>query len=107
MKFQYMKKRIDPVRRLARLLTGTFLATAMTAANAGGLDAATQAATNFQTWFYAFCGIVAVCVLLYEGVKCWSGRGNWVTDFGLAVAGVAVVGSVIVLGPWAWNLFAA
>ena len=99
--------RINPAATLLSLFAGAGLALATTGAYAGGLDSATTAATNFQTWFYAFCGIVAVCVLLYEGVKCWSGRGNWVTDFGLAVAGVAVVGSVIVLGPWAWSLFSA
>jgi type IV secretory pathway VirB2 component (pilin) len=75
-------------------------------AHAGGLDAGTQAATTFQTWFYGFLGVVALIIIMYEGAMCWGGKKRWVPDFLIAVAGVAVVGGSLVLGAWAWAVFA-
>lgn len=73
-------------------------------AMAGGLEAGTQAATNFKIWFYSFVGVLAVIYLTWKGLECWGGRASWVHDFGLAIAGVAATGATIVLAPWAWNL---
>jgi hypothetical protein len=76
----------------------------ITPAFAGGLNSATAAATSFKIWFYGFVGIVAVCYLLYKGVEAWTDRAHW-SDFGIAIAKVAAVGGVVVIAPWAWNLF--
>lgn len=70
----------------------------------GGLDSATMAATTFKTWFYAFAGVLAVCHLLYKGMEAWTDRAHW-SDFGIAIGKVAAVGAVVVVAPWAWNLF--
>jgi hypothetical protein len=76
-------------------------------ANAGGLQVGTTAITNFEVWFYAIAGILAICYLTWVGLQCWSNKADWVHDFGGAIAKVAAVGSVTVLAPWAWSLFAS
>ena len=75
-----------------------------TPAFAGGLDSGTQAANTFKIWFYGFCGICAGIYLLWVGLELWSDKARW-ADFGLAVGKVAAVGAVVVIVPWAWNLF--
>jgi hypothetical protein len=74
-------------------------------AYAGGLSSGTSAVTNFETWFFSICGILAICYLLWVGLQCWSNKADWVHDFGGAIAKVAAVGSVPVLAAWAWAVF--
>ena len=89
-----------------RVIASAVLLTAGQAAYAGGgLAAGTQAVTNFTTWFYSICGILAGCYLLWIGVQCWSNKADWVHDFGGGVAKVASVGSALVLAGWAFGLF--
>jgi hypothetical protein len=71
---------------------------------AGGLSSATSAAQTFQTWFYAFVGVLALVYLTWKGVESFTDRAHW-SDFALGVGKVAVVGAVVVLGTWAWNVF--
>ncbi|MFV8598505.1 TrbC/VirB2 family protein [Ralstonia pseudosolanacearum] len=71
---------------------------------AGGLDSGTQAGNTFKIWFYGFCGICAGIYLLWVGLELWSDKARW-ADFGMAVGKVAAVGAVVVIAPWAWNLF--
>jgi len=71
---------------------------------AGGLDSGTQAANTFKIWFYSFCGICAVIYLSWNGLELWAKKIVW-ADFGEAIAKVAGVGAVVVIAPWAWNLF--
>jgi len=71
---------------------------------AGGLDSGTQAGNTFKIWFYSFCGICAVIYLLWVGLELWSDKARW-ADFGLAIGKVAAVGAVVIIAPWAWNLF--
>ena len=70
----------------------------------GGLTSASTAATNFNTWFYSFVGILAGGYLTYKGVEAWTDRAQW-SDFGIACAKVAAVGGVTVLAPWLWAMF--
>ena len=88
---------------LAALITAVF---ASVNAHAGGLSDGTSAVTSFEVWFYALAGIAAICYLVWTGVQCWSNKADWISDFGGAVAKVAAVGSVTVLAPWAWSVFA-
>ena len=89
---------------LRSLLIGSAVSIVSVSAYAGGLTAGTSAITNFETWFFSICGILAICYLLWVGVQCWSNKADWVHDFGGAIAKVAAVGSVSVLAPWAWTL---
>jgi hypothetical protein len=89
---------------MAALIAAVF---ASASAHAGGLSDGTNAVTNFEVWFYALAGIGAIAYLVWIGVQCWSNKADWISDFGGAVAKVAAVGSVTVLAPWCWSLFAA
>lgn len=73
-------------------------------AMAGGLESGTQAAQMFKQWFYGFVGIMATIYLLWVGLEVWSDKARW-ADFGMAIGKVAAVGAVVVIVPWAWNLF--
>jgi fatty acid desaturase len=88
---------------IATLIAAVF---ASASAHAGGLSDGTSAVTSFEVWFYALAGIAAICYLVWTGVQCWSNKADWISDFGGAVAKVAAVGSVTVLAPWAWSVFA-
>ncbi|OXC71726.1 hypothetical protein [Caballeronia sordidicola] len=90
---------------LRSLVIGLAVALVSASAYAGGLTAGTSAITNFETWFFSICGILAICYLLWVGVQCWSNKADWVHDFGGAIAKVAAVGSVPVLAAWAWAVF--
>jgi len=89
---------------MAALISSVF---ASVNAHAGGLSDGTVAVTNFEVWFYALAGVAALAYLVWVGVQCWSNKADWISDFGGAVAKVAAVGSVTVLGPWAWSVFSA
>lgn len=94
--------------RNARRLTavGAVLMLSGPFSHAGGLVAATTAATAFSVWSVGIVAVLATIYLLYEGVKCWTGRGDWVNDFGVACIKVAITGSVAgVLVPYLWGLF--
>ena len=90
---------------LGSLLIGFAVSLVSGSAYAGGLTAGTSAITNFETWVFSICGILAICYLLWVGVQCWSNKADWVHDFGGAIAKVAAVGSVPVLAAWAWAVF--
>jgi threonine/homoserine/homoserine lactone efflux protein len=92
-------------RPIKSLLLGFTVLMLSAGAHAGGLTAGTSAITNFETWFFSICGILAICYLLWVGVQCWSNKADWVHDFGGAIAKVAAVGSVPVLAAWAWAVF--
>ena len=98
-----------PVRRIATRVRQTIvlgIAIGPELASAGGgLDSATQGATTFKTWLYAFLGVVAACVLMWKGAECWADRAHW-SEFVTMCGKVAVVGSVVgVLAPYLWNMF--
>jgi hypothetical protein len=71
----------------------------------GGLNAATTAATTFQTWLYSFIGIGSGIYMLYVGAMAKSGKKSW-GDFGMGVLHVAAVGGSLAVATWAWSLFA-
>lgn len=90
-----------------RAIAGAVLLAAASEAYAGGgLNAGTQAVSNFTLWFYGICGVLAGAYLLWVGVQCWSNKADWIHDFGGGVAKVASVGSALVLAGWAFGLFA-
>jgi hypothetical protein len=95
-----LKNIFKPTMRLA-VLSGILLSQY---AHAGGLPSATQGATTFSTWLYAFLGVCAVIYLGWKGAEAWMDRGHW-SDFVMACGKVAVVGSVVVLAPWLWSMF--
>jgi hypothetical protein len=90
---------------ISALLAGSAVLMLSTSAQAGGLSSGTSAVTNFETWFFSICGVLAICYLLWVGLQCWSNKADWVHDFGGAIAKVAAVGSVPVLAAWAWAVF--
>ncbi|MEA3093530.1 MAG: hypothetical protein QOJ04_4872 [Caballeronia sp.] len=98
-------ERSQSSRPIKSLLLGFTVLMLSAGAHAGGLTAGTSAITNFETWFFSICGILAICYLLWVGVQCWSNKADWVHDFGGAIAKVAAVGSVPVLAAWAWAVF--
>jgi len=49
---------------LGSLLLGSASSMLCASAYAGGLTAGTSAITNFETWFFSICGILAICYLL-------------------------------------------
>ena len=73
-------------------------------AHAGGLQSATSGATTFQIWLYSFLGVCAVIYLGWKGAEAWMDKAHW-SEFVTAAGKVAVVGSVVVLAPWLWNMF--
>lgn len=75
------------------------------AANAGGLESATQAAETFKTWFFGLLGVFASSYLLWKGAEVWAEKAQWI-DFGYAIGKVAVVGGAIGIAGWAWMMFA-
>ena len=74
------------------------------AAQAGGLQSASSAASSFSTWLYSFLAICAVVYMGWKGAEAMTDKGHW-SDFGWACGKVAVVGSVTVLTPWLWSIF--
>jgi hypothetical protein len=114
-KFKYVKSvqlKFDAFRVNARSIVrhavGAFLLGSIIGpqlAFSGGLEQATQGATNFKIWLYGFIGTVAVCILLWKGTECMADRAHW-SEFGVLSAKVAAVGSVVgVLAPYLWNMF--
>lgn len=74
-------------------------------ANAGGLAAGTSAASAFQTWLFAFLGVLAFIYLMFKGLQAWAEKTQWF-DFLIAIGKVAAVGGVLGLTTWAWGIFA-
>ncbi|UKD18099.1 hypothetical protein L3V59_42245 (plasmid) [Burkholderia aenigmatica] len=101
----YLKKLFAPVDR--RCMRDTLLALALTsvavAAQAGGLDAGKQGLSTLQVWLYACAAIVATCYLIYSGVQCFEGGGNWVREFGTSCVKVFVVGGAVVLAGYLFS----
>jgi hypothetical protein len=88
------------------ILVGAVLFLALTtSAHAGGLADGTAAATTFKTWIYGFVGICAVIFLLCRIAMAWANKIQWI-DLAFDIAKVAAAGSVLVLAPWAWGIFA-
>jgi hypothetical protein len=70
-----------------------------------GLATAKTTLTTISTELYAVVGILAVVYLLWVGVQAKMEKKSW-SDFFWAIAHIALVGSVLLLAPWAWSLFA-
>lgn len=88
------------------LLIGFGLAlAACSPAFAGGLEAGTDAATDFKTWFFGFLGVVAFIYLMIIGFQAWFDKKSWV-DFGVACGKVAALGGVLGLVTYLWGIFA-
>jgi hypothetical protein len=68
-----------------------------------GLGDASTSIQSFQGWLLPLVGITSVIYLLYLGILAKTGKKTW-SDFGMGVVHVAVLGSIPVLGSWAWNL---
>lgn len=98
----------EPMKKIVPVLLCTLCMVALASpefALAGGLESGQAAASNFQTWFFGFLGVVALIYLSWEGMQLWRHQSQWI-DFGEAVAKVAAVGAVVGLGSWAWSVFA-
>jgi hypothetical protein len=74
-------------------------------AKAAGLDAGTTAVDDFKVWFLGLLGILAVIYLAAKGGQLASDKIQW-ADFGQSVFKVAVVGSAVTLGTWAYAVWA-
>ncbi len=94
-----------PRRRTTLAISGLALMLTGRSASAGGLAAATGAASAFSVWSLGIAAVLSVIYLLYEGMKCWTGRGDWINDFGSSCVKVAVTGAVVVLAPYLWSMF--
>lgn len=101
----YLKKLLAPVDR--RLMRDTALALALTgvavAAQAGGMDAGKQGLSTLQVWLYTCAAIVAACYLIYSGVQCFEGGGNWVKDFATSCIKVFFCGAAVVLAGYLFS----
>ncbi|WP_410199473.1 hypothetical protein [Burkholderia cenocepacia] len=101
----YLKKLFAPVDR--RRVRDTLLALALTGAavgaQAGGMDAGKQGLSTLQIWLYTCAGIVAACYLIYSGVQCFEGGGNWVKDFGTSCVKVFLCGAAVVLAGYLFS----
>jgi hypothetical protein len=93
-------KKLLPVLAFAFISTLPALALAQ-----GGLNSGTTAANNFQTWLYAFLGILAATYLAFKGVQLAGEKIQWI-DFGYSILKVAVIGGVPALATWAWSVYA-
>ena len=94
------------MKKALLLLTFATIAAAPALALAqGGLNSGTTAATNFQTWLYAFIGILAATYLTFKGVQLAGEKIQWI-DFGYSILKVAVIGGVPALATWAWSVYA-
>lgn len=94
------------MKQLSLVLTNSFIAIAPALAFAqGGLNSGTNAANNFQTWLYAFIGILAATYLTFKGVQLAGEKIQWI-DFGYSILKVAVIGGVPALATWAWSVYA-
>lgn len=82
-----------------------FPALAFAQAAGGGLASGTTAITNFNTWLFAFVGIVAISYLTFKCIQLAGEKIQWI-DLGYAIAKVAVVGGVPVLAAWAYAVYA-
>lgn len=82
-----------------------YIAVISNTAYAGGLDSGTAAANEFKTWLFGFLGVLAFIYLMYKGLSAWAEKSQWF-DFLTSIGKVAVVGGVLGLTAWAWNVFA-
>ncbi|KGV73774.1 MULTISPECIES: hypothetical protein [Burkholderia] len=89
---------------LLSILLGAILLAVGSAAHAGGLQAATDAATTVKTWLYGFMGVLAFVYVGWKIMEAWTDRGHWM-DVGKALGWVAAGGALLVVVPWAWNMF--
>lgn len=85
-------------------LAASLVLCAANALAAGGLNSASAGLSTFQIWLYSFAGLLALSYLTWKGIEAFTERAHW-SDFAVGVGKVAVVGGVLVLGNWAWNLF--
>ncbi|OXJ06709.1 hypothetical protein [Burkholderia sp. HI2500] len=96
---KYVTKLFGPLDR--RCMRDTLLALVLSgvavAAQAGGLDAGKQGLSTLQIWLYACAAIIATCYLIYSGVQCFEGGGNWVKEFGTSCVKVFFCGAAVVL----------
>ncbi|KVL70348.1 hypothetical protein [Burkholderia ubonensis] len=100
------RREADRTRLAGEVAAGVVMSVAAHAAYAGGgLNAGTQAVSTFTTWFYSLAGVGAGAYLVWQGIQCWSHKGDWIHDFGGGIAKVAGVGSALVLAGWAFGLF--
>lgn len=74
-------------------------------ANAGGLDAGTDALNDFTDQFYTFVGVGAGLYMLVQCAMAWGDRKSW-EDAGMACGKVAVAGGALALAKFCWGIFA-
>lgn len=75
------------------------------AAQAAGLSAGTTALDDFKIWLIAFVAIAAVIYLLAKASQLATDKIQWI-DFGQSIFKVAVAGSAVGLGAWAYAVYA-
>ncbi|WP_075790599.1 hypothetical protein [Massilia putida] len=96
------------MKRFFNKLSSVIAISAVFAAHAhaaGGLSSGTTAVTTFNTWLFAFIGIVSISYLTFKCVQLAGEKIQWI-DLGYAIAKVAVIGGVPVLGAWAYAVYA-
>lgn len=89
----------------SKIIVGTAVLAVAVPVLAGGLDAGTEAATDFKTWFFSFLGVVAFIYLMIVGLQAWFDKKTWI-EFGVAGCKVAVLGGALGLVTYLWGIFA-
>lgn len=70
----------------------------------GGLDEATDAIDEFQTWLYAFMGVGVLVYMIYQIGMAMMEKISW-SDVAMAVGKVAAAGGSVILATWAWSIW--
>jgi hypothetical protein len=70
----------------------------------GGLDQATDAASDFQVWFFTFLGVVATIYMSYQVMLAMAEKQQW-SDVLSALGKVVLLGGSPALAIWAWGVF--
>lgn len=70
----------------------------------GGLQAGTNALTDFKVWLFTIVGIAALVYLIYNILMAFMERKQW-SEVGMAFLYCSVAGGVLVGGNWMLSLF--
>jgi len=73
---------------------------------AGGLNKATKAVMDINSWLYVFLGVICISVLIYHIIMALMQKESW-NEVLMAVGKVCVAGGVLGFANWAWSMFGA
>lgn len=100
--FKSLKKYSGVVKMLPTLIFGSLV---MSQPAFAGLQKASTALDEIKVWAYGILGILIFLYIMYHIVMALLNKMQW-SDVMMSVVYSAIAGAAIVLGEWAWGIWA-